>query len=136
MANDVVDSNEFIIRRIPPTSEDFETIVTRPDGTVRPSSATLGLASGELGLSCSQLSVTSPQELLAQEPATQSGGWMIAKWQVRDIPEGLEVVVTPSNPPELDPGHCEIRPKPGIEYKPKLRTKLAKAGTILNLPSS
>lgn len=45
-----------------------------------------------------------------------------------DIPEGLSVVITPSQPPDLDPGHCEIRSK---DFSDKLRSKLARASTVL-----
>lgn len=105
--------------------------VTRKSETrMRATSAALFLREGERGLSCSQLAITSPKQLLAQVDASVSDGWEVAIWKVDDIPaDYFEVVETPSNPPELDPGHCEIRPT--TLFSQKLQSKLAKTSTIL-----
>ena len=127
---DVVSIDEFIIRRIPPGKPDFDTVVSCGDYD-RPTSATLGLRRGEYGLSCSRLAITSPAQLLAQQNCLLADGWRVCIWKVADLPAELEVIVTPSDPPGLDQGHCEIRAKSGFVYNGKLASKLAKKARIL-----
>ncbi len=126
---DGVDGNEYIIRRIPPGRPGQDTVL--PPAGERATSATLMLREGEDGLSCSRLSITSPEDLLAQIDKSTDEGWSVCVWKVSELPEGLQVVVTPSDPPELDPGHCEIRPKRGRVFSKKLASKLAKKSKIL-----
>lgn len=130
MTDEIVAESEFIIRRIPPSSM-MDTVKKLGDGGYRPTSATLGLRPGEKGLSCSRRCVTSPEQLLSQIGKDESDGWMVAAWQVSELPAGLEVILTPSDPPELDPGHCEIRPVSGNAFKSSLSSKLAKKGRII-----
>lgn len=130
MLADRLGETEVIIRRIPP-SEKMETVKQTNDGGLRPTSATLYLRDGETGLSCSRLSITSPVELLRQIDESTASGWSVAMWVVKDIPRDLEVVITPSDPPSLDLGHCEIRPKPGVKFSDKLASKLARKGRIV-----
>lgn len=122
---------EFIIRRIPPSQPEasLDFVVSKNNGRFRATSGSLGVRSGKLGLSCSRLKVTSPKMLLAQLSNCNPAGWSVAIWKVSSIPAGLVVVVTPSDPPELDLGHCEIRGKP--IYSRALQSKLAKSSTIL-----
>ena len=103
-------------------------ITQKTDGLWRATSAALHRREGEIGLSCSRLAVTSPKQLLAQINASVHDGWEVCIWKVSDIPEGLSVVITPSSPPELDPGHCEIRSQ---NFTDRLRSKLAKASVVL-----
>ena len=131
MANETVSPEAFIIRRIPPSNE-IDTVAKLDDGSLRPTSATLSLRAGEAGLSCSQAAITSPEQLLKQIGKTGADGWMVAKWLVSDVPKELEVVVTPSDPPALDPGHCEIRRIDGLKISKKQSSQLAKAGRILS----
>lgn len=131
MSHLAVSDDDRIIRRILP-SGDIETTIVRPDGSHTPTSATLGLRHGELGLSCSLRRITSPQELLRQIGASVDDGWTVAEWRVGDLPADLEVVVTPSVPPDLDPGHCEIRPRAGKTFSKRLQSKLAKQGRVLD----
>ena len=126
---EVVHGDEFIIRRIPPGKPGQDTVL--PPNGERATSATLMLREGEIGLSCSRLSITSPEELLAQIDKSADEGWSVCEWKVSELPEDLHVVVTPSDPPELDLGHCEIRAKPGNVYSRKLASKLAKVRKIL-----
>lgn len=56
---------------------------------------------------------------------------MVCIWRVGDLPDDLEAISTPSNPPELDPGHCEIRAKAGKIYDQRLASKLARNSRIL-----
>jgi hypothetical protein len=126
---DEVDGDEFIIRRIPPGRPGQDTVL--PPAGERATSATLMLREGEEGLSCSRLSITSPEKLLAQIDKSTKEGWSVCVWKVSELPEDLCVVVIPSDPPELDLGHCEIRPKPGIVFSRKLASKLAKVSKIL-----
>lgn len=130
MLTDVISGDDYIIRRVPPSGE-IDYVKAKPDGTVRPTSASLFLRTGESGLSCSQKKITSPSQLLNQIGQSFSSGWAVAVWKVGDLPAGLEVVATPSQPPELDPGHCEIRPTDGTTFSSKLRSRLAKAGAIV-----
>lgn len=127
---DRVSGGEFIIRRIPPGLPDFDTTKESVNGK-RATSATLGLRDSESGLSCSRINITKPLDLLEQAGKTVQDGWMVCIWKVSDIPDDLEVVVTPSEPPELDPGHCEIRAKPGKKYDQKAASKLSKKSRIL-----
>jgi hypothetical protein len=126
---DEVDGAEYIIRRIPPGTPGQDTVL--PPAGERATSATLMLREGEIGLSCSRLSVTSPKELLAQIDKSTADGWSVCIWKVSELPEDLYVVITPSAPPDLDPGHCEIRAKPGKNFSKKLASKLAKKSRIL-----
>ena len=71
--------------------------------------------------------MTSPKMLLSQ--LSDSAGWHVGIWKVSSIPAGLIVLVTPSDPPDLDPGHCEIRGVP--IYSKSLQSKFAKSSTIL-----
>ena len=125
-----VSGDEFVIRRIPPGKPDFDTTKDSENGK-RATSATLGLRDNESGLSCSRLKLTTPIALLEQAGKTIQDGWMISVWKVSQLPEELEVVVTPSDPPELDPGHCEIRAKQGKKYDQKAASKLARKSRIL-----
>lgn len=131
MQGEPVPDEKSIIRRVPP-SGNMDFVVTRKDGSLRPTSAALFVREGEVGLSCSRSDVTTPESLLAQIEKSADVGWMVAVWKVKDLPEGLEVIDTPSDPPGLDPGHCEIRVKEGHRFTPKLRSKLAKAGAIVH----
>ncbi len=92
-----IDDNEVIIRRIPPGKPGQDTVM--PDGS-RVTSATLMLKAGEQGLSCSRLSITSPEQLLSQIGKSISDGWSVCGWKVAELPADLHVVITPSNPPE------------------------------------
>lgn len=125
-----VSSEEFIIRRIPAGKPGFDTTIETASGK-RASSATLGLRDNETGLSCSRLSITAPTDLLKQAGKTLQDDWMICVWKVSDLPDELEVVITPSVPKELDPGHCEIRAKQGKKYDQKAASKLARKSRIL-----
>ncbi|MCA9126870.1 MAG: hypothetical protein KDB22_07290 [Planctomycetales bacterium] len=126
---DEVDGEEYIIRRIPPGRPGQDTVL--PPHGERATSATLMLRVNEIGLSCSRKLITSPEQLLAQIGKSTEDGWSVCTWKVSDIPDDLQVVVTPSEPPELDPGHCVIRPKPGKSFTKKLASKLAKKSTIV-----
>ena len=123
-----VSGDEYIIRRIPPPRPSMDFITQKSDGLWRATSAALHRREGEMGLSCSRLAITSPKQLLAQINASVHDGWEVCIWKVSDIPEGLSVVITPSSPPELDPGHCEIRSQ---NFTDRLRSKLAKASVVL-----
>lgn len=123
-----VGGNEYIIRRIPPPRPNMDFIAPKTDGRWRATSASLHVREGEAGLSCSRLAVTSPKQLLSQINASVHDGWEVCFWKVSEIPEGLLVVTTPSAPPELDPGHCEIRSE---NFTDRLKSKLAKASMIL-----
>jgi hypothetical protein len=125
---DLVSGDEYILRRIPPPKPNMNYVTEKPDKRLRATSAALYIRPSEMGLSCSRLSKTSPKQLLAQIGASSSDGWEVCIWKVSDIPEGLSVVITPSQPPDLDPGHCEIRSK---DFSDKLRSKLARASTVL-----
>lgn len=128
---DEVDGEEYIIRRIPPGRPGQDTVL--PPHGERATSATLMLMlrGNETGLSCSRKLITSPEALLAQIGKSVEDGWSVCIWRVSDIPDDLHVVVTPSVPPELDPGHCEIRPKPGKTFSKKLASKLARKSAIV-----
>ena len=127
---DEVPASEFIIRRIPPSQPEssLDFVVRKDNNRARATSASLGIRAGELGLSCSRLELTSPKMLLGQLKFSPVG-WNVAIWKVSEIPMGLVVVITPSDPPDLDPGHCEIRGAP--IYNKSLQSKLAKSSTIL-----
>lgn len=128
-----ISNDEFIIRRIPPSRPEIQLdYVTMKDGDrKRATSMALSLRTGENGLSCSRLTKTSPKQLLAQVGVSTSDGWTVAIWKISELPIGLKVVITPSTPPDLDPGHCEIRP---IDtYTRKIQSNLAKASTILSV---
>ena len=126
-----VSGEEFIIRRVPPSSDKMtfsKGKTDSPNARKRATSSTLNLRPLELGLSCSRLLITSPSQLLAQVNLSIKDGWEVSVWKVKDLPDGLSVVVTPSVPQELDPGHCEIR---SPCFSEKLKSKLAQASTIL-----
>ena len=123
-----VSGDEFIIRRVPPPRPNMDFITKKSDSMWRATSAALHRRELELGLSCSRLSKTSPKQLLAQVNASHRDGWEVCIWKVSDIPDGLTVVITPSDPPDLDPGHCEIRSK---DFNDRLRSKLARLSTVL-----
>ena len=125
---ELVSGDEYVIRRIPPPRPNMNFIAAKSDSRFRATSAALYRREGELGLSCSRLSITSPAQLLAQVDALIHDGWEVCIWKVCDIPAGLSVVITPSDPPDLDPGHCEIR---SPEFNDRLKSKLARASTIL-----
>ena len=125
-----VSGDAFIIRRVSPPRPDMDFVTRKSESRMRATSAALFLREGEKGLSCSQLAITSPRQLLAQIDASLADGWEVAIWKVAEISaEYFEVIKTPSNPPELDPGHCEIRAT--STFSQKLVSKLAKASTIL-----
>ena len=128
---ELVSDEEYIIRRVPPPKPNLDFIVKKSDSRFRATSASLHRRPGEMGLSCSRLSKTSPKQLLAQINVSSRDGWEVCFWKVGDIPEGLMVVITPSQPPDSDPGHCEIRSK---DFTKKLVSKLAGASTILTEP--
>ena len=125
-------SDEFIIRRIPPSKPQIQLDFIKPidDRRYRATSIALALRQGETGLSCSRLRITSPKQLLAQDGVTITDGWTVAIWRVDELPTGLQVVATPSKPAELDLGHCEIRPID--RYTKALQSKLAGASVILS----
>lgn len=123
-----VGGEEYIIRRIPPSRPNMDFIAKKSETRSRATSAALYRREGELGLSCSRLLITSPAELLAQVNASHRDGWGVCIWKVSEIPDGLSVVIVPCNPPDLDPGHCEIR---STDFTDRLKSKLAKASTVL-----
>lgn len=128
-----ISNDEFIIRRIPPSKPEIQLdYVTTKDGDrKRATSIALALRAGEIGLSCSRLKETSPKQLLAQVGVSTLDGWTVAIWKISELPIGLKVEITPSVPPDLDPGHCEIRP---IDtYTRKIQSNLAKSSTILSV---
>lgn len=127
----LVSGEEYIIRRVPPSTGKMTYSKGKsdsPNARKRATSASLNRRPLELGLSCSRLIITSPSQLLAQIDLSIKDGWEVCVWKVNDLPEGLSVVITPSVPQELDPGHCEIR-SPG--FSERLKSKLAQASTIL-----
>ena len=124
-----VDGEEFIIRRIPPGNPGFDTTMFDENGKERATSATLGLRPGEAGLSCSRFKITTPSALLAQIGVSLDDGWKVCCWKVCELPVGVEVLIVPTDPPELEPGHCEIRPLTGKNYN---NTKIAKASRVLS----
>ncbi len=126
-----VSKEEYIIRRVPPSSDKMiysKVKANSPNARKRATSAALYRRQGELGLSCSRLSITSPIQLLSQVNLPSLDGWEVCVWRVGDLPEGLSVMITPSVPPELDRGHCEIRSR---DFSKRLISKLADASTIL-----
>jgi hypothetical protein len=130
---ELVSKEEYIIRRVPPSSDKMiysKVKADSPNARKRATSAALFRRQGELGLSCSRLSITSPIQLLSQVNLSFLDGWEVSVWRVGDLPEGLSVVITPSDPPELDRGHCEIR---SPDFSKRLLSKLAYASTILTL---
>lgn len=124
-------NDEFIIRRIPPSKPDLQLdyVTNKDEHRKRATSAAVALRPGERGLSCSRLQITSPKQLLAQVGVSIAAGWNVAVWKISELPKGLNVVLTPSEPAEMDPGHCEIRPIG--DYTRAIQSKLAKASTIL-----
>lgn len=130
---ELVSKEEYIIRRIPPSSDKMTYSKAKANSLnarTRATSAALFRRPGELGLSCSRLSITSPIQLLSQVKLSHMDGWEVCVWRVSELPDGVTVIITPSVPPELDPGHCEIR---SPDFSKKLISKLAAASTILTL---
>jgi len=127
----MVSGEEYIIRRVPPSTEKMtysKNKLNSPNLRKRATSAALFRRPSELGLSCSRLSITSPSQLLAQVNVSVKDGWEVCVWRTSELPAGLSVLITPSIPQDLDAGHCEIR---SPEFSKKLISKLADASTIL-----
>ena len=126
MAAEEVDSNEYIIRRIPAPLDQSTKVV---DGVERPTSQRMQLRTGvDTGLSCSRISTTSPKALLEQlsTHGIDPDGWGVCVLLVEDIKKlGFEVV---SVPEELDKGHCEIRG----DFVRKTPKRLAKIARMLS----
>jgi len=108
MQVEAIDSDELILRRIPPPLD--ENTKSRGDGYSRPISQRLQfLHKRDSGLSCSRLSQTTPRELLEQlrSQGKEPEGWGVCVIKVAQVRElGLDVIHKPERD---DPGHCEIQ---------------------------
>ncbi len=135
-ADDRIDDDEVLLRRIPPSTESFQSTCERGDGGLRASSAMLKTITkqGEEHLSCSRLRITSPQALLddLRNDGKDPHGWHVCEFRVSDVTElGLEIAFTPT---DRDPGHCSITGVNGSVYpnnKGNKAKKLARKTRIL-----
>lgn len=126
-----LDSSEILLRRVPPSTPQFQTIIPRGDGGFRATSAVMSTRKDEEHLSCSRIRLTSPRHLL--EDLRTNGqnpfGWKICTFKVSDvIALGLEIAFTPT---ERDPGHCSISGPGGLAYPKNIVKKLARKTRIL-----
>jgi hypothetical protein len=123
-----VASDEILLRRVPPSTQDFVTV--RADGGIeRPTSVTLRTRrnTSEQSLSCTRLKMTSPSELLGQlalgGSPMDASGWRVCCFlasdllQLDDDGDGkLTVVHEPRIIPPVDLGHCGIYGSAGRPY--------------------
>lgn len=126
-----IDDSEVLLRRVPPSSDYFQTICERADGGFRATSPVMSTRNDEDDLSCSRLRLISPQDLLndLRNDGKEPRGWHVCRFLVSDVKElGLEIAFTPT---ERDPGHCSITSKDGLAYPNNKAKKLARQTKIL-----
>lgn len=130
-AESQLNDDEILLRRVPPTSRQFQTIDKTGDGRFRAVSAVMSTREVEDSLSCSRLRLTSPQSLLNDlyNDGKDPYGWHICRFTVSDVLEvGLQIQFTPT---ERDPGHCSITNDEGLAYPKSKAKKLARRTRIL-----
>ena len=126
-----ISDDDVLLRRLPPNRDGFVSMTPREGGGHRATSAFMSVRSGERGGSCSQLAITSPQDLLEQlrNQGKDPSDWHVCRIFVRDVRAlGLQVVPAPT---DIDPGHCEIRPADGLKFAKRTPQKLARKTRIL-----
>lgn len=126
-----IDDNEKLLRRIPPSSEGFHTIVERKDEGSRATTPSMKTRKDEDHLSCSRLRFTSPHHLLEdlRNDNKYPEGWNICQFLVSDLKEiGLEIMFSPT---DRDSGHCSITGEGGLSYPNNKAQKLARRTRIL-----
>lgn len=126
-----VDGSEILLRRIPPTSPQFQTIVERGDGELRATSAVMATRQGEDHLSCSRLLLTTPRRLLddLRNDGIDPQGWNVCCFTASDVRAvGLEIRCTPT---DRDHGHCSITGAGGLAYPNNKAQKLARRTRVL-----
>ena len=130
-AREQINDAEVLLRRVPPTSDSFQTVCDRGDGPSRAVSAAMSTRSDEEHLSCSRRRLTSPRQLLddLRHDGIDPVGWHVCAFLVSDVRAlGLEVVFTPT---DRDRGHCSITDKNGLAFPNKKSQKLARRTRIL-----
>jgi hypothetical protein len=123
--------DDVLLRRVPPSSESFQTLDQRADGGFRAVSAVMSVSKDEEDLSCSLRRITSPRELLdnLRNDGIDPVGWHVCWFLVSDVKElGLSIAHTPT---DRDPGHCSITSQDGLAYPKNKAKKLARRTRIL-----
>jgi len=131
-SEDHIDDDEVLLRRIPPTSDDFKTVMETIDGGLRATSGSMSTRRNETELSCSLLRLTTPKRLLENLDfhSIESSSWMVCRFLASDVRAvQLEVKHTPT---EDDPGHCSITSESGLDFPKNSGKKLAKKTRILS----
>jgi len=131
--DDRIGDDEVLLRRIPPSTEEVQTVTERVDSTLRATTWAMLTRRDETELSCSLLRITPPRKLLSE--LTHQGidltGWHVCRFLAFDVrAAGLEVEQTPT---DRDPGHCSIFDINGESagYPKKKARKLARRTHIL-----
>ena len=128
---DQIEDDEVLLRRIPPSTEDFKATCARGNGGFRATSPMMSTRPDEDDLSCSRLRLTSPRHLLddLRNDGIEPEGWHVCRFLVADVKElGLEIAFTPN---DRDPGHCSITGENGLAYPSNKAQKLARRTQIL-----
>ena len=126
-----IDDSEVLLRRVPPSSDNFQTICELADGGFRATSPVMSTRPNEDYLSCSRLRLTSPRHLLddLRNDDIEPEGWHVCQFLVSDVKKlGLEIAFTRT---DRDPGHCSITDKDGLAYPNNKAQKLARQTKIL-----
>ena len=118
-SNNEISDDDILIRRVPPPIE--ENTTATDDGGRRPNSNRMQKRSAEdSGLSCSVISVTSPEQLLShlEKTGLDRTGWGVCGFAVSSVKKlGLEVILKPE---DGDNGHCEVQGAFGKKTPKKL----------------
>lgn len=128
---EAISDADILLRRVPPFSEKFQTIVERADGGFRAVSSVMSTRRDEDYLSCSLSRITSPSQLLddLREDGLDPKGWLVCCFLVSDLKDlGLEIIHTPT---DRDPGHCSITSRGGLAYPNNASKRLARRTRIL-----
>lgn len=122
-----VRSDEFILRRVPPTPHNVK---QRPDIGLTATSFAMRPRVGEEGPSWSRASITTPEQLIRIEGEKRGAmvGWHVVALPVARVRElGLDVRFDPT---DEDPGHCVIIERTQ-RFSDKLWSQLAKHTRVL-----
>ena len=122
LPTDPISDDEFLIRRVPPGE------VWQKAGR-EPTSVNVELRPGEMGLSASRASITTPTALLAQIGASVGQGWLVITARVGDLRAfGLRIVPKPE---DHNLGHVEIEPAEVELSRRSVRRALIRLFTVV-----